>query len=393
MSPKPVEPVNELAGRPRIDAVRTDIAAFIGYTAQAQSRERNLSKVPTTIGSLNEYEQFFGGPPAAGAPYLLFDSLTLFFANGGRECLIVSVGTYDDPIDKQALIDGLTPLETQPSVAIVVMPETVRLARQDGVDAQGALLAHCGDITRNRFAILDIHAGDQPLQPTNPVAPFADGLPAAHRSYGAAYYPWLIFAPPRLHGETMTIPPGGAVAGVFAVVDNTRGAWKAPANVSVSAVTGPAVSLTASDQESLISVATGVGVNGIRAFPGMGTVVWGARTLDALSFDWRYVSVRRTALMIDASVRLGLRAFVFEPNLQATWTVVRSMVQDFLMQLWRAGALPGATPQQAFSVRIGLGETMTSQDVDARHMILQMSIAFVRPAEFIVLTIDQNMSS
>jgi len=393
MSPEPVGPVNELAGHPRIDAVSTDIAAFIGYTAKAQSPEKSLARVPTTVRSLIEYEQFFGGPSAAGAPYLLFDSLTLFFANGGRQCLIVSVGNYDEPIAKQALLDGLTPLEAQLSVAIVVMPETVRLPRQDGIEAQRALLAHCGNITRNRFAILDIPAGDQPLHPTSPVAAFAGGLSAAHLAYGAAYYPWLIFAPPRLLGGTIAIPPGAAVAGLFATIDNTRGVWKAPANVSISAVAGPAVSLTASDQEALISVTTGVGVNGIRSFPGMGTLVWGARTLDTLSLDWRYVSVRRTALMIEESVRLALRAFVFEPHVPVTWMVVRSMVQDFLLQLWRAGALPGATPQQAFSVKIGLGETMTPQDVDAGHMILEMFIALVRPDEFIVFTIDQNMSS
>lgn len=393
MAPDPVGPVNEQATRLHIEAVRTDRAAFIGYTGQAQSNETSLLLVPTRVDSMIEYERLFGGAPAAESPYLLYDSLTLFFANGGVECVVVSVGTYDRPVTEQALVSGLTPLADVSDVAIVVMPETVRLSPEDSMSAQHALLAHCGEVTGNRFAILDIPAGDQPPHPASPAAAFAAALATTNRSFGAAYYPWLLMTPPRLHGSIRLVPPSGAIAGVFATVDNTRGVSKAPANVALSGVTAPAVSLSATDLDSLISPATGVGVNAIRTLTGKGTLVWGARTLDANSADWRYISVRRTTLMIEESVRLALQAFVFEPNTLATWTAVRTAVNDFLTGLWRAGTLPGATARQAFSVRIGVGDTMTEQDIADGRLVLELMLALVRPAEFIVVTLVQTMSA
>ena len=393
MPPEPPGSFNQHGQTPRITSVRTDVPAFIGHTAQAHSGQTSLTRRPTNISSLREYEQYFGGPPADAAPYLLYDSVTLFFENGGRDCVIASVGSYDEPITRQTLTSALTPLAAHAGVALVVVPETVRLSRQDALDVQRAVLTHCGETTQNRFAVLDVPAGDQPPQSASPVTAFAEALPPANRSYGAAYYPWLLFAAPRLGGRTIVIPASAVVAGVYAAMDNARGVWKAPANVALSGIAGPAVQLTHADLDALLSVTTGIAVNAIRAFPGRGTLVWGARTLDGTSNDWRYVNVRRTVLMMQESIGIVLNAFAVEPNTAQTWVAIRAVVEDYLVNVWRAGALLGATPKEAFSARVGLGETMTAQDIADGRLILELMLAFVRPAEFIVIRLAQNMAA
>jgi phage tail sheath protein FI len=133
-------------------------------------------------------------------------------------------------------------------------------------------------------------------------------------------------------------------------------------------------------------------VNAIRAFPGEGVLVWGARTLDGASADWRYISVRRTCQMIEESVRPALAALVFEPNTAATWLAVRGLVETYLTGLWRRGGLMGVKPEHAFVVQCGLGQTMTQADVDGGVLRVDVMLALIRPAEFIVLTFEQRMT-
>jgi phage tail sheath protein FI len=135
----------------------------------------------------------------------------------------------------------------------------------------------------------------------------------------------------------------------------------------------------------------GLAVNAIRSFVGRGTLVWGARTLDGNSNDWRYIQVRRALIYIEQSVELALNKFVFEPNVAQTWVTVSSMISSFLRGVWSAGGLMGATPQEAFTVQCGLGSTMTAQDVLEGRMLVQIMLQMVRPAEFIVLTFKQQM--
>ncbi|WP_067067364.1 phage tail sheath family protein [Roseateles chitosanitabidus] len=193
----------------------------------------------------------------------------------------------------------------------------------------------------------------------------------------------------RRHLNVM--PPGPAMAGIYTMVDNSRGVWKAPANVSLSGVISPTVSISAEQQEDLNVTAQGKSINAIRSFIGEGVLVWGARTLDGNSLDWRYVNVRRTMIMLEESCKLAAKALVFEPNTANTWVTIKSMIANFLTGIWKRGGLMGAVPEDAFSVHVGLGETMTPDDVLEGILRVTVLVAMVRPAEFIEITFQQQM--
>lgn len=182
-----------------------------------------------------------------------------------------------------------------------------------------------------------------------------------------------------------------AVAGLYARTDRERGVWKAPAGIGATVAGAPAlaVRLDADDFGRLAAV----GLNGMREIPGTGTVVWGARTLaggDGGEPEWRYVPVRRTALHLEKSVHAGTQWAVFEPNGERLWAAVRSQVEDFLRELWRAGGFVGATEDEAFFVRCD-ATTTTPSDIDRGLMNLQIGFAPLRPAEFVMLTIQQRL--
>ncbi|MDQ1811711.1 phage tail sheath C-terminal domain-containing protein [Massilia sp. CCM 9210] len=187
------------------------------------------------------------------------------------------------------------------------------------------------------------------------------------------------------------LPPSAAMAGMYTMVDNTRGVWKAPANVSLAAVTSPSVNITHDDQEDLNVSTTGKSINAIRTFIGEGTLVWGARTLDGNSLDWRYINVRRTMIMLEESLRLASKAYVFEPNVANTWVTIKSMARNFLTGIWKRGGLAGASPDDAFSVSVGLNETMTAEDILEGILRVTILVAVSRPAEFIEITFQQQM--
>jgi phage tail sheath protein FI len=191
--------------------------------------------------------------------------------------------------------------------------------------------------------------------------------------------------------ELNLLPPAAAMAGVYTMVDNARGVWKAPANVSLNAVVSPAVAITHDDQEDLNVTTAGKSINAIRSFIGEGTLVWGARTLDGNSLDWRYISVRRTMLMLEESIRLATKAYVFENNTANTWVTIKSMIRNFLTSIWKRGGLAGASPDDAFSVFVGLGETMTPEDILEGILRVTVLVALIRPAEFIEITFQQQM--
>jgi phage tail sheath protein FI len=189
------------------------------------------------------------------------------------------------------------------------------------------------------------------------------------------------------------LPPSGAVAGIYARVDNARGVWKAPANESINSVVGPTVQITAEEQERLnVDTVAGKSINAIRAFTGKGTLVWGARTLAGNDNEWRYVPVRRFFNMVEESSKKATEPFVFEPNDANTWVKVQGMLENFLTILWRQGALQGAKPEHAFYVAVGLGKTMTALDILEGRMIVEIGMAVVRPAEFIILRFSHKMA-
>lgn len=189
------------------------------------------------------------------------------------------------------------------------------------------------------------------------------------------------------------LPPSAAIAGIYARVDNARGVWKAPANESLSSVIGPDVLISHADQASLnVDVNAGKSINAIRSFTGKGTLVWGARTLAGNDNEWRYVSVRRFFNMVEESTKKASEQFVFEANDANTWVKIQAMIENFLNSLWRVGALQGVIPEHAFYVKVGLGTTMTPLDILEGRMIIEIGMAVVRPAEFIILRFSHKMA-
>lgn len=193
--------------------------------------------------------------------------------------------------------------------------------------------------------------------------------------------------------ELSKVPPSGSVAGIFARVDNLRGVWKAPANESINSVTGPVSIVSAEEQGGMnVDPTAGKSINVIRSFVGKGTLVWGARTLAGNDNEWRYVNVRRFFNMVEESSKKATEAFVFEPNDANTWVKVQGMIENFLTTMWRQGALQGAKPEHAFYVAVGLGKTMTALDILEGRMIVEIGMAVVRPAEFIILRFSHKMA-
>ena len=192
--------------------------------------------------------------------------------------------------------------------------------------------------------------------------------------------------------STAQLPPSGAIAGIYSFVDDQRGVWKAPANVSLNAVVGPVAAIDNAQQDDFnVDTNAGKSINAIRAFTGKGTLIWGARTLAGNDNEWRYISVRRFFNMVEESVKKATGQFVFEPNDANTWVKVKGMIENYLTVLWRQGALAGAKAEHAFFVKVGLGQTMTAQDILEGKMNVEIGMAVVRPAEFIILKFSHKM--
>jgi uncharacterized protein len=234
----------------------------------------------------------------------------------------------------------------------------------------------------------------------NMLVAFADAILSAAKTYKKGAQDALYEKHPiignmvrAIKKELSTVPPSGAIAGVYARVDNTRGVWKAPANESLVSVSGPSVNISHEEQERLnVDAVAGKSINAIRTFTGKGTLVWGARTLAGNDNEWRYVSVRRFFNMVEESCKKATEPFVFEPNDANTWIKVQAMIENFLTLLWRQGALQGAKPEHAFYVAVGLGKTMTAVDILEGRMIVEIGMAVVRPAEFIILQFSHKMA-
>lgn len=631
---------------PSVAQVETAIPAFIGYTQIAKNLTAgDLDKIPKRIGSLVEYEQFYGYGPSpivdvvnindanafvsakVSSKYFLYDSLRMFYANGGGDCYIVSVGDYDDNISESAFTGGLTAIAKETEPTILLFPDAVTLDDSAISNVQVAALTQSNDL-QDRVTVMDVKETD------TLGATFRSKIGINNLDYGAVYTPWLKVNLPKnvtyndvkgvikrsgiavtldalttdtalqtavgnlnkafadvtlidtktkvlspsngilreklnelsanfvavggntnanlkalylfffsiagqvnkyiaggvgdaltytalkddvaaavtsnfnatyktvmglsketvtdvtgytyTAGETTTIsdsfshanwagvaaepettviniagntatdnenkrmiafnnlvplfedvnqsyltlvvgaaaqytktldtslalqfpmykailngvsnsmttmPPSGAVAGVYAATDRTRGVWKAPANVSLTNVVSPTVTFTKTELENLnVDAVAGKSVNAIRSFVGKGTLVYGARTLAGNDNEWRYISVRRFFNMVEESSKNATEAFVFEPNDANTWVKVQGMLENFLTTLWRQGALQGEKPEHAFYVAVGLGKTMTSLDILEGRMIVEIGMAVVRPAEFIILRFSHKMA-
>lgn len=539
--------ITELDAFPKsVVGVQTAVPAFIGYTERATVSGKPVYFKPIPIGSLADYQAIFGagfvpnynieqvfGSPASSPPpadsydfvvlaceslcsppfdedayyeivqtkgnestFNLYNSLRLFYANGGGNCYIVSVGDYTDQlsepggvkIDPEKLKKGLKATADQTGPTMLVIPDAVLLERSEQFyDIAKEMLKQCFD-TQDRVAILDVYDTetldqDRPgfnIELERVKKDFYEGVGDKYLNYGMAYFPFLnssvvqpseilytnfdIGIPGGATTKTLTtlqddiltveaqrrygtdpvqygivssyirdidpnktkptdtvavtklnqnlvnalpilgqienviaskidlLPPSGAMAGVFTFIDQTRGVWNAPANTTLASVVSPTIKLNNEQQGELNKPLNGKAIDVIRQFPGRGSVVWGARTLDGNSNDWRYIQVRRTLVYVEQSIKNALDQFVFAANDGKTWVGAVSMVSNFLQGLWSQGGLMGATATEAFTVECGLGSTMTPLDILEGYMIVQVTLQMIHPAEFIELTFKQKMA-
>jgi len=230
---------------------------------------------------------------------------------------------------------------------------------------------------RYRFAVLDCERALNQAAVVNGVLQHRN---AYDSSFAAYYFPWVEI---RLNDAPVLIPPSGHVMGICARVDNERGVHKAPANEVIRGITRIEQMVTKREQDLL----NPRGINALRAFPGRGNLVWGARTLSS-DPDFKYVNVRRTMIFISASIDRGTQWVVFEPNSPPTWARVVDSVSAFLHTQWRSGALFGRRPEDAFYVRCD-ESTMSADDVLNGRLICEIGVAIVRPAEFVIFRIEQ----
>ena len=192
--------------------------------------------------------------------------------------------------------------------------------------------------------------------------------------------------------KRVVMPPSAAVAGVYAKTDRDRGVWKAPANVSLATVLGPMEKVTNEEQENLnVDATAGKSINAIRSFTGKGTLIWGARTLAGNDNEWRYIPVRRLFNLIEESIQKATNFVVFESNNAVTWLKVKTIIESYLDGLWRQGALAGNSKEEAYYVNVGLGQTMTADDILEGRMIIEIGVSAVRPAEFIILRFSHKL--
>ncbi len=554
---------------PSAVGVDTAVPAFIGYTQRAEIAGVPAINLPVRIASMMQFEQYFGGslldvrrpgqapapkftlgavaaPKEGGAPaagtydvsyqsadgastvyaklapigdlFSLYNCLSLFYANGGGPCYIVSVGTYTDeagaatPVTSAALLKGLESVKDTAGPTLLVIPDASLVPVGEYGTIAKAMMKQAHD-KQDRAALLDVRQVRAFSATPGPelgdaITEFRASVGTDYLSYGMTYFPYLntsvikaadldytLFPagelsdfllaewqeryPPgpassadfaavrstlkegwpdekgeqalapklanviqdlaerdrtgaqqlqflvtRMKGfptdpagirsrnqdlvnifpeltyllekaarQFNLLPASAAMAGVMTVIDNTRGVWNAPANIALNVVDGPAFRINDETQADLNKPLDGKAINVIREFVGRGPIVWGARTLDGNSNDYRYVQVRRTLIYIEQSIKAAMNPFVFAPNDGKTWVAVEAMVSNFLSNLWARGGLMGTTPQEAFSVNCGLGTTMSAQDVLEGYMVVQVLVQMIHPAEYIELTFKQKMES
>lgn len=392
--------VEEVEGGSRpVQGVATAVAAFVGFTEKAPEGNPDDPEGvrPTLVTNWSQFERSYGSfVEGAILPHAVYG----FFANGGGRAYIVKVPhldadgnprpvAADDLVGNEALRTGINGLAVAEDVTMVAVPDLINVARnaEGGVDmdtwqgVQLALINHC-EGQKDRMAILDSPPALNPQQAlewrTN----------AGYDSmFAALYYPNIRIANPLAKPtndlpKVITVPPSGHLAGLWARTDGV-GVWKAPANEVLRGALDLEYQMTTGEQEIL----NPVGINAIRAFGVRGIRVWGARTTSSDPL-WRYLNVRRLFNYIEDSLLGGTQWVVFEPNDANLWARARRTVNSFLLGLWRQGAMVGATPDQGFYVKCD-EETNPRESVDEGRVTIEIGVAAVKPAEFVVIRIGQ----
>ena len=423
----------------------TSLSEYENYFGKATSESFDVSLEENTIIKTFTVKI---NRNTTGPLYRMYYAIKMFFNNGGGKCYIISTGNYNDHIEigdattPRGLLGGLSLSEKEDEPTIIVFPDAVELSPNDYKEIYEAALAQCKNL-RDRFTIIDLHDDTGNVAYDSSEFRKTISLGTEFLNYGAAYYPRLLTSLNYFYNESMVkikshldengkspssdltgktldseeiklkradlyyliikelnnseesrvvLPPSSAMAGIYVSVDNLRGVWKAPANVALNSVIKPTIVITDQQQNDLnVDTIGGKSINAIRSFIGKGTLIWGARTLAGNDNEWRYISVRRFFNMVEESVKKSTAWVVFEPNDANTWTKVRSMIENYLTSKWRDGALAGAKPEEAFFVKCGLGQTMTSQDILNGLIIVEIGMAAIRPAEFIILRFSHKM--
>ncbi len=370
-------------GAKPIEAVGTNTVGFLGESTKGPTGEAvlitNWSQFVKTYGDFKECSTH------------LAHAVYGFFNNGGSRCFIVNVGAPDGaPVkkddkekaapkpDRDGLYigqdkgpgqrTGMKCFDEVDEIAIVAAPGQTSPAVQD------ALLSHC-ETRKDRFAILDS---------PETISGGVDRLPKPRDSkYGAYYFPWIqVYDPDK---GNIFVPPSGHIAGVYSRVDTERGVHKAPANELIRGALGMKYNVSKGEQDLL----NPKGINAIRFISG-GIRIWGARTLSS-DPSWKYINVRRLFIMVESSIELATQWVVFEPNDHRLWKRVTRTISSFLTLLWRNGALMGTAPEQSFYVKCD-EETNPAEVVDAGQLVVEIGLAPVKPAEFVIFRIGQMAS-
>ncbi|BEO21353.1 hypothetical protein SMQC19_47000 (plasmid) [Serratia marcescens] len=337
-------------------------------------------------------------------------ALRLYFQNGGGPCYLYPLETSDDK-DALAALPGL--IDEVGAITLLACPDPDEAYR---TAVYGALAASLG-LHKGYFLLADSANGDAPsaVSGSAQVAVYYPNLEVPHtRTLGdkqvaitgytdgtgttIATLADLRTANADFAGEIsqslsgylsapLSLPPSALMAGVYGKTDGERGVWKAPANVVLNGVSDVSVRVTNEQQAEL----NPKGINVIRHFSDRGLVVWGSRTQKD-DDDWRYIPVRRLFDAAERDIKKALQPMVFEPNSQPTWKRVQAAIDNYLHRLWQQGALAGNKAEEAYFVRVGKGITMTQDEINQGKMIIQVGMAAVRPAEFIILKFTQDMS-
>ena len=360
--------------RPPISGISTAITAFVGWSPTGPVDQA------VRIGNFGDYGTIFGG---LHTDSFLGFAVSQFFDNGGREAYIIRLADGAAPLFPNDDVFRTRLLEPGGGVHLLDDVDLFNLLCVPGLTETAdvaQLQSFCA--VRRAFLIVDCPA-DATVASLQSGVP--SGLGGSKAMNAAVYFPWVEAPDPLNHFLPRTFPPSGFIAGIYSRTDGTRGVWKAPAgrNASLNGVTGPALALS-SPQVRLLNPQA---VNCIREFPGYGTLCVGARTLHGQASrgsEWRYVSVRRTALFIEESLERGLRWTVFEPNDENLWTQIRASVDLFLNNLYRKGAFPGNSAKEAWFVRCDRSTT-TQSDINHGIVNLLIGFALLKPAEFVVL--------
>lgn len=351
-----------------VKTAKSDLIRVEVVPAKAPAREEKKDDkkeaAPAKAGGVTPYD-LCGG---TGAEMVL----TLAGGSDGS-VLAVTADAYLGRDDGPGRRTGLQAFQENSSVSILAIPGVT------APEVQAALIGFC-EGKKSCFAILDI---PMELKKTNDVANFRDMYDS---TYAAMYHPWLQMYDAGAKRPAY-FPPSGAMAGIFARSDNERGVHKAPANEVVRGCTGLSCSYNNGEQDIL----NPMGVNLIRAFPGRGIRVWGARTISSNGL-WKYLNVRRLFIYVEESIKANTNWVVFEPNSETLWGRVTRTIETFLATCWRDGALAGSSPDQAFFVECG-PTTMTQDDIDNGRLICQIGIAPVKPAEFVIFRITQKTAN